>query len=144
MCSCLQCDKTPRYLSKRLLHRFRRRRQFLFQNNFACFIHNTVERPAISQIHTDRQLLLLENFVTKYLHSANLLHSRSPFCALSTSFIGSVSHPAGDRPSHPIWSMRLPDMARKTLSFLQPQYISCRRHTSEEGCRLTAIQKQSI
>src|SRR6267143_3995148 len=91
MCSCLQCDKTPRYLSKRLLHRFRRRRQFLFQNNFACFIHNTVERPAISQIHTDRQLLLLENFVTKYLHSANLLHSRSPFCALSTSFIGSVS-----------------------------------------------------
>src|SRR5208337_3207776 len=23
-------------------------------------------------------------------------------CALSTSFIGSVSHPAGDRPSHPI------------------------------------------
>src|SRR5216684_29566 len=102
MCSCLQCDKTPRYLSKRLLHRFRRRRQFLFQNNFACFIHNTVERPAISQIHTDRQLLLLENFVTKYLHSANLLHSRSPFCALSTSFIGSVSHPDGDRPSHPI------------------------------------------
>src|ERR1700722_17183508 len=29
--------------------------------------------------------------------------SRSPFlCALSTSNIGSVSHPAGDRPSHPI------------------------------------------
>src|SRR4029077_16425946 len=25
------------------------------------------------------------------------------FCALSTSNIGSVSHPAGDRPSHPIW-----------------------------------------
>src|SRR6267143_657130 len=79
MCSCLQCDETPRYLSKRLLHRFRRRRQFLFQNDSACFIQNTVERPAISQIHTERQLLLLENFVTKYLHSANLLHSRSPF-----------------------------------------------------------------
>src|ERR1700691_5380415 len=29
--------------------------------------------------------------------------SRSPFlCAWSTSNIGSVSHPAGDRPSHPI------------------------------------------
>src|ERR1700747_273419 len=28
--------------------------------------------------------------------------SRSPFlCALSTSIIGSVTHPAGDRPSHP-------------------------------------------
>jgi hypothetical protein len=29
--------------------------------------------------------------------------SRSPFrCALSASIVGSVSHPAGDRPSHPI------------------------------------------
>src|SRR6267143_1478933 len=37
------------------------------------------------------------------LHSANLHHSRSPFhCALSASIVGSVSHPAGDRPSHPI------------------------------------------
>src|SRR5712664_4061573 len=102
MCSGLNCDETSRYLSKCLFYRFRCRRHFLFQNDLSCFIQNTVERPAISQIHTDRQLLLLENFVTKYLHSANLLHSRSPFCALSTSFIGSVSHPAGDRPSHPI------------------------------------------
>jgi hypothetical protein len=46
---------------------------------------------------------VLKTFVTECLHSANLLHSRSPFCALSTSFIGSLSHPAGDRPSHPIW-----------------------------------------
>src|ERR1035437_4365232 len=45
MCSGLQCDETPRYLSKCLLHRFRCRRHFLFQNNFACFIQNTVERP---------------------------------------------------------------------------------------------------
>jgi hypothetical protein len=29
--------------------------------------------------------------------------SRSPFhCALSASIVGSVSHPVGDRPSHPI------------------------------------------
>ena len=35
--------------------------------------------------------------------SANLLHSRSPFhCVLSASIVGSVSHPVGDRPSHPI------------------------------------------
>src|SRR5258708_692551 len=101
MCSRLQGHETSRYPLKGLLHRFRCRRHFLFQNDFSCFIQNTVERPAISQIHTDRQLLLLENFVTKYLHSANLLHSRSPFyCASSTSNIGSVSHPAGDRPSH--------------------------------------------
>src|SRR4029077_11931312 len=70
VCSGLQGDQTPRYLSKCLLHRFRCCRYFLFQDDFSCFIQNTVERPAISQIHTDRQLLLLENFVTKYLHSA--------------------------------------------------------------------------
>src|ERR1700719_5363029 len=94
MCSGLQGDQTPRYLSKGLLHRFRCCRYFLFQKDFACFIQNTVERPAISQIHTDRQLLLLQNFVPKYLHSANLLHSRSPFLVLkSTSIIGSVTHP---------------------------------------------------
>ena len=35
--------------------------------------------------------------------SANLLHSRSPFhCVLSASIVRSVSHPVGDRPSHPI------------------------------------------
>src|SRR6202020_3345677 len=71
------------------------RRYFLFQNDFASFLQNTVERPTISQIHTDGWLLLLQNFVPQYLHSANLLHCRSPFCASSASFIGSVSHPAG-------------------------------------------------
>src|ERR1700694_3726366 len=108
MCSCLQCDETSRYLSKGLLHRFRCGRQFLFQNDLACFIQNTVERPAISQIQADRQLLLLEHFALECLHSANLFHSRSPFgCASSASTIGSVSHPAGDRPSHPICEVPL-------------------------------------
>src|ERR1700687_881027 len=94
MCSCLQCDETPRDLPKCLLHRFRCRRQFLFQNDLACFILNAVERPAISQIQADRQLLLLENFALECLHSANLLHSRSPlFCASSTPMNGSVSAP---------------------------------------------------
>src|SRR5207248_11603240 len=100
MCSGLHGDETPRYLRKCLLHRFRCHRHFLLQNDCARFIQNAVARPAISQIHTDRQLLLLQNFVSQCLHSANLLHSRSPFCALSASIIGSVSHPAGDRPSH--------------------------------------------
>src|ERR1700757_1281605 len=82
MCSCLHGDETPRYFSECLLHRFRCRRNLLFQNDFARFIQNTVERPAISQIQTDRQLLLLENFVTECLHSANLLHRRSPLLCL--------------------------------------------------------------
>src|SRR5882672_388274 len=103
MGSGLQCDETPRYLSKGLLHRLRRRRQLLFQNDLACFIQNTVERPAISEVHTNRELVSFENHVSVYPNSASLFHSRSPFlCALSTSNIGSVSHPAGDRPSHPI------------------------------------------
>ena len=63
MCSGLQCDETSRYLSKGLLHRFRCRRQCLFQNDLACFIHDAVERPTISQIQADRQLSPLENFV---------------------------------------------------------------------------------
>src|SRR6202043_2879945 len=113
MGSGLQCDETSRYLSKGLLHRFRCRRQFLFQNDLACFIQNTVERPAISQIQTDGQLLLLENFALECLHSASLFHSRSPFlCALSASTIGSVSHPAGDRPSHPICETGLSECGR--------------------------------
>src|SRR5260370_20755238 len=102
MCSRLQGEKTPRYLRKCLLHRFRCHRDFLFQKDSSPFIQNAVTRRAISKIHTDRQPLLLENFTLEYLYSANLLHSRSPFlCASSTSIIGSVSHPAGDRPSHP-------------------------------------------
>src|SRR5260370_32134342 len=79
MCSCLQCDETSRYLSKGLLHRFRCRRQLLFQNDLACFIQNTVERPAISQIQTDRQLLLFENFALECLHSAILFHKPVSF-----------------------------------------------------------------
>jgi hypothetical protein len=62
MGSGLQGDATLRYFSKSLLHRFRCRRQFLFQNDLACFIQNTVERPAIAQIQTDRQLLLKISF----------------------------------------------------------------------------------
>src|SRR5215472_18194153 len=46
------------------------------------------------------------------LHGANLLHCRSPFlCASSTSNLGSLTHPAGDRPSHPnliVISVKLP------------------------------------
>src|ERR1700724_2896300 len=102
MCSCLQGDQTPRYLSKCLLDRFWCRRYFLFQNDFSCLIQNTVERPAVSQIHSDGELVLFENLHPLAHHSANLLHCRSPFCASSASFTGSVSHPAGDRPSHPI------------------------------------------
>src|ERR1700685_1108958 len=103
MGSGLQCDETSRHLSKGLLHRFRCRQQLLFQNDLACFLQNAVERPAISEVQTNRELVSFENHVSVYPNSASLFHSRSPFlCALSTSNIGSVTHPVGDRPSHPI------------------------------------------
>src|SRR6266704_4711295 len=141
MGSGLHCDQAPRYLSERLLHRFRCRQHFLFQNDFACFIQNTVERPAISQIHTNRQLLRIAKFVVKCQYSANLLHSRSPFsCASSTSIIGSVSHPletgllipsdlSGNRTSPvPETTWTIPRLVHRALlamkSFLASQVIA--------------------
>src|SRR6266478_6417630 len=107
MCSGLHGNKTTRYLLKYLLHRFRCRRHFLFQKDFTRFIQNAVTRPAIAEVHTNRELVSFENHVSIYANSANLFHCRSPFyCASSTSNIGSVSHPAGDRPSHPISPFR--------------------------------------
>src|SRR3989440_8377837 len=95
MCSSLQGDDTPRYLCKCLFHRLQCRHHFLFQNDFARFIQNAVVRPAIAEVHTNRELVSFENHVSIYPNSASLFHSRSPFhCALSTSNIGSVSHPA--------------------------------------------------
>src|SRR6201982_4151730 len=103
MCSGLQDDETSRYPLKCLLHPFRCRCHFLFQKDFARFIQNAVVRPAISEVQTNCELVSFENHVSVYPNSASLFHSRSPFlCALSTSNIGSVSLPAGDRPSHPI------------------------------------------
>src|SRR3981189_842544 len=94
MCSGLQCDAALRYPRKYLLHCFRCRRHFLFQKDFACFIQNAVERPAIAEVQTNREFVSFENHVSLDPNSASLFHSRSPFlCALSTSNTGSVSHP---------------------------------------------------
>src|ERR1700693_2107463 len=114
MCSGLQGDQTPRYLSKGLLHRFRLGRYFLFQKDFARFIQNAVERPAIAEVHTNRELVSFENHVSIYPNSANLLHSRSPFlCATSASNLGSLSHPAETGLLIP--SVLLGPSARETL-----------------------------
>src|SRR5260370_39213355 len=95
MCSGLHGNKTPRYLLKYLLHRFRCRRHFLFQKDFARFIQNAVVRPAIAEVQTNRELMSFENHLSIYTNSASLLHSRSPFlCATSASILGSLMHPA--------------------------------------------------
>src|SRR5271169_5067165 len=79
MCSCLQSDETSRYALKCLFHRFRCRRHFLFQKDFARFIQNAVVRPAIAEVQTNRELVSFENHVSIYPNSASLFHSRSPF-----------------------------------------------------------------
>src|SRR6266446_8621498 len=90
-----QRDSTPWDPAEYLLDSFRRRRQTVLQNHFACLIQDAVMAGSVSQIQTDGELGLLENLVATLRHSANLLHSRSPFsCASSTSIIGCVSHPA--------------------------------------------------
>src|SRR5271167_273581 len=101
MCSRLHGNETLRYLRKYLFHRFRCHRHFLFQKDFPRFIQNAVARPVITEVQTNRELVPFENHLSVYPNSVSLFHSRSPFsCATSASNIGSVSHPAGDRPSH--------------------------------------------
>ena len=46
---------------------------FLLQNDLAGFIQNAVERPAISQIETNGELVLFETPISRPPHSANLL-----------------------------------------------------------------------
>src|SRR5262249_14182010 len=95
----LHRDATPRHATEYLLHGFRGRCHFVPQDDFSCFIQDAIRTGAISQIHANGELPF-KNVLSTRLHSANLLHCRSPFlCALSTSIIGSVSHPVGDRPS---------------------------------------------
>src|SRR5271170_3255647 len=100
MCPGLHGNKTTRYL----LHRFRCRRHFLFQKDFARFIQNAVVRPAIAEVQTNRELVSFENHVSIYPNSASLFHSRSPFlCAHERVNPWELNASRGDRPSHPIW-----------------------------------------
>src|SRR6266478_9812151 len=89
-----QCDSTAGDPAENLVDSPRCRRQTVLQNHVTCFIQDAVMACSVSQIQTDGQLGFLENLVATLRHSANLLHSRSPFsCASSTSITGSVTHP---------------------------------------------------
>jgi len=113
MRSRLQGDETSRYPLKCLLLRFRCRRHFLFQNDFPRFIQNAVARPVIAEVQTKRELVPVENHVSIYPNSASLFHCRSAFpCATSASNIGSLSHPAGDRPSHQLFATDQPTASK--------------------------------
>src|SRR5260370_20801036 len=82
---------------------FRCRWQTALQNHVACLIQDAVMACSVSQVQADGQLWLIEDLVPARRHSANLLHSRSPFsCASSTSINWERIASRVDRPSHPI------------------------------------------
>src|SRR6266852_8367708 len=81
-------------------------RQLLLCRCYAAFFHHltvtiqyAVAAGFIPQVHADCDPSF-RPFPT-LLTSVILLHGRSPF-ALRVRSIGSLSHPAGGRPSHPI------------------------------------------
>jgi len=82
MCSGLQGHETSRYPLKCLLHPFRCRRHFLFQKDFARFIQNAVVRPAIAEVHTNRELVSFENYVSIYSNRSRLTGDQST-CTIS-------------------------------------------------------------
>ena len=80
MRSGFQRDPAPRNLAEHLLESFWCRSQLLFQDDFARFIQDTVTAGSISQIQTNRELVLFEN----------LESPRSPQCyssSLPVSFL---------------------------------------------------------
>src|SRR5258708_21143929 len=84
-------DSTAAHRTKHLGHRFLAGADVGFLNHLACFVQNAVVARAISQIQTNRELVLIENLASASSHSAKLFHSRLPFpCASSALMISSV------------------------------------------------------
>src|SRR6184192_2265145 len=123
---------TPHHPSKGLLHFFRGCWYLLFSKDFADFIQNAVRTETISQIQPNGELPVQNVFFTR-LHSANLLHCRSPFlCALSTSIIGSLSHPVETGLLIPS-DKRLPEKCNQAVS--GPAALVGIRNVGREGIR---------
>src|SRR6266436_5812269 len=146
MCSGLQCDAALRYPRKCLLHCFRCRRHFLFQNDLARFIQNAVERPAIAEVQTNRELVSFENHVSIYQNSASLFHSRSPFLCLEHVDHWERIASRGDRPSHPIWlesGNRRSQFTWTVCAFIRPSGAGCRKLFSPNPVYWTAMSSLS-
>src|ERR1035438_2255920 len=99
----LDCDPTPRQAAKPLLHPFLGRRHRAFSHHLAFTVHHIVVARLVAQVHSDRQRSFADSFPLRTLRtSVILLHGRFSFCTSSAFPIGSLSHPAGGRPSHSI------------------------------------------
>src|SRR5256884_81749 len=123
---------TPHHPSKGLLHFFRSCWYLLFSKDFADFIQNAVRTETISQIQPNGELPVQNVFFTR-LHIANLLHCRSPFlCALSTSIIGSLSHPVET-------GLLIPSVLFGAFGPRNPMKVRSEEHTSELQSRLHLV-----
>ena len=75
--------------------RFRRGLYFPLATRLPGLVQDVVATASIAYIYADGEL-------PRRLNLAILFHGRSPFALRVRSIIGSLTHPAGDRPSHPI------------------------------------------
>src|ERR1035441_9674249 len=111
MCPYFNRDPTPWQATKSLLHPFLGRRHRTLSHHLSVAVGHIIVARLVSQIHADRKrflprfapclppcLLPLRTLWTSVI----LLHGRFSFCTLSASILGSLPHPAGDRPSHSI------------------------------------------
>src|SRR5580700_2967398 len=112
----------------------------LFVPKWLGLLHPTHSRTTSDRPDPNRSSpFVFEKFARECLHSVSLFHSRSPFlCALSTSNIGSVSHPAGDRPSHPIcetalWEYGIWRQRKSRCTDLGPAQVSLRMSNRFQG-----------
>src|SRR5204863_2961913 len=75
------------------------------EEDLARLVQHAIPTGSISQVHSDRQLLALPSPFPIPDSNAILPHCRSPFhCTVEcVHAFGSLTHPGGDRLSHPIW-----------------------------------------
>src|SRR5713226_6675530 len=86
-----------------------------FRKQLTVVSQRAIAAGLVSQVHADRDRPFFSSccpFRT-LLHGAILFHGRSPF-ALRVRLIGSLSHPAGGRPSH---SISEPLLALRPVAF---------------------------
>src|ERR1700758_2497045 len=116
MGSRLHRHSTARHSAKYLLDRWFRCRQLLFDHHFPRFVQNAVVGKSISQVHSDRQLLALENLLSTGRHGAILFHKPVSFPLRLERVDRWERNPSRRRPAFSlIPSVLLGPAARETL-----------------------------
>src|SRR5205814_8487663 len=108
---------------KPLRHALSGRTHAAFRHQLPVVTHHAVAAGLVAQVQSDRGRPCVPGCrpLRTLGSGAILFHGRSPFLHFECVSIGSLSHPAGDRPSHSI--------SVSALSIT----VSCRVATSESG-----------